>query len=66
MNNIYGNSNIIYAITEEHIQEIAQLKVGRTLTEEELYSVEKGLSYGLPETVMLVLDIAIEEATCTK
>ena len=46
METIQGN-NIVFAITIEDLQNEAREKIGRELTEEEIYIAKKGLENGL-------------------
>ena len=52
----------MYAIVVDDVQEYAKKKIGRELTKDELYSVEKGISSGLNYDIDVVYETAIDEA----
>jgi|GEM_PF-4236881 len=57
-----GNqTKVMFQILEADVQEVARYKVGRLLTEDELYSVKKGAEGGLCLWEQVVC-CAIEEA----
>lgn len=53
---------VIYCIHELDVQIEAQRIIGRNLTEEELYDVQKGIEAGLSFDIDTVYRAAIEEA----
>ena len=58
MNNI-SNKEIIFLLQTEDVQNEALSKLGRKLTEDELYKVKKGVEFGLdcwPEVVSYAID----------
>lgn len=57
-----GDRFVLFILTDEDAQTMAQTQIGRALTEDELYSVRKGLEWGL-ECWAEVMETAIEEAT---
>lgn len=60
---IYGDSRLMYFVSEEDVQFVAQLRIGRNLTEDELLQVEKGIHAGLSISLDSgVLSTAIDEA----
>lgn len=57
------NDESLFNVNVADVQERASSTIGRELTDEELYQVSKGLSWGLGSGLDIVLDAAIEEAT---
>jgi len=53
---------VIFVITEEDVQSIAKRKLGRKLTEDELYKVKKGIEEGL--MWIEVIEAAIDCLDC--
>ena len=53
---------VLFVLTEEDAQLMAQHHLGRNLTDEELDRVERGLEWGLT-CWSEVMEVAIEEAT---
>lgn len=53
----------LYVITAEDVQEEANRIIGRKLTDEEIEQVKKLLNFGLGESIDVVMDTAITEAT---
>ena len=60
----YGEK-ILFCLVEADAQEVAKEQIGRELTEEELYQVQKGLEFGF-EFWEEVMRTAIEETVKTK
>lgn len=53
---------IIFAITEGELQDAALERIGRTLTDEEIYTATKGIEAGLMFDICTVYTAAIEGA----
>lgn len=53
---------VMFAITEEDVQIIAEHTIGRKLTDDELYWASKGVEAGLSSGLDVVLQTAVEEA----
>jgi len=53
---------IIFSVAFEELQDAAVKKIGRKLTEEELYTAIKGVEADLSFGINTVLQAAIEEA----
>ncbi len=47
MKNVNDNDTLVFAITLEDLQRESKEKIGRELTEEEIYIAKKGLESGL-------------------
>ena len=56
----------IFSITVEWVQLEAERLIGRKLTTEELYSVKKGIEWGLLTDIDTVFETAIRNAARTK
>ena len=56
-----GDKNVLFILTDADAQIMAKERIGRELTEDELYSVRKGLEWGL-ECWNEVMSVAIDEA----
>jgi len=52
----------IFSISVEWVQQEAEKLIKRRLTEDELYSVKKGIEWGLLTDIDIVFKTAIEEA----
>ena len=61
MNN--DNEKNIFEISYEWVQQEAERLIKRRLTDEELYSVKKGIEWGLLTDIDTVFSTAIIEAT---
>ena len=53
---------VMFAITEEDVQAVAEYRKGRKLTDDELYSASKGVEAGLSSGLDIVLETAVEDA----
>ncbi len=53
---------IIFSVTVEELQDTTIKKIGRELTDEELYTAIKGVESGLSFGINTILQTAIEEA----
>ena len=47
------NDNIIFQITVEDLQHEAMERIGRELTDEEIYIAKKGIEWGLGDITLL-------------
>ncbi len=56
------NNKIIFSVTVEELQNEAVNRVGRKLTDDELYIAKKGIESGLSFDIDTVMKTAIEEA----
>lgn len=56
------NSEVIYSITLEDIQNEAIKWIGRKLTDDELYTAKKGIESGLSFDIDTVMKTAINDA----
>ena len=56
------NMKAIYPITIEDLQNDAMRRIGRKLNDDELYTAEKCIEWGLSSIVDITLKSAIEEA----
>ena len=54
-------NNLIYWIDKSFVQETAQAKIGRILSEEELIQLTKMVEFGLWDAVNIQLTPAIDE-----
>lgn len=54
---------LLYAVSEEDVQETAKKQIGRHLTEQELRAIAKGLEWGLGDPLADSLETAIDLAT---
>jgi hypothetical protein len=52
----------IFSISVEWVQQEAEKLIKRRLTDDELYSVKKGIEWGLLTDIDIVFKTAIEEA----
>ncbi len=62
--NEWGN-RILYQIIEEDAQLLAQKRIGRKLTDDELYQVKKGIEWGMECWTIVVntaIDIAVQKS----
>lgn len=59
---IQGNKKVIYPITIGDLQNDAIKRIGRKLTDDELYTAEKCVESGLSFVMDITLKSAIEEA----
>ncbi|MBU1017014.1 MAG: hypothetical protein ABIJ36_01125 [Patescibacteria group bacterium] len=56
------NKEIIYSITVEDLQDEAICRIGRKLTDDELYTAKKCIEWGLSSVIDITMKAAIEEA----
>lgn len=56
------NNEIIYPITVEDLQNEAISRIGRKLTDDELYTAKKCIEWGLSAVIDITMKAAIEEA----
>lgn len=56
------NAEIIFSVTVEDLQNEAFDRIGRKLTEDELYTAQKGIEVGLSFDIETVFATAIDEA----
>jgi len=57
-----NNETVVFAVRIEDLQGEAIQRIGRELTEEELYKASKGIEFGLSFDIDTVFETAIEEA----
>jgi len=62
MNNNQNDNKIIFSITVEELQNEAINRIGRKLTDDELYTASKGIESGLSFDIETVFQTAVEEA----
>jgi len=62
MNNNQNDNKIIFSITVEELQNEAINRIGRKLTDNELYTASKGIESGLSFDIETVFQTAVEEA----
>ena len=56
------NDNIFFQITEEDVQDEAMDRIGRKLTDDEMYYARKGIMWGLGDiTLILTYDTIFNE-----
>lgn len=60
--NEYKEEDVVFAVRIEDLQGEAVQRIGRELTEEELYSASKGIESGLSFDIDTVFWTAIDEA----
>lgn len=60
MNN--KNDEILFSVTAEELQNEAVNRIGRKLTDEELYSAQKGIESGLSFGIEIIFKTAIDDA----
>ncbi len=63
MNNNQNNNEILFSVTIKELQQRAEHRVGRRLTDDELHTAAKGVEAGLSFGLDTVLNTAIEEST---
>ncbi len=56
------DDEIIYPVTIEGLQSEAVVRIGRRLTEDELYTAKKCIEWGLSSVIDITMKAAIEEA----
>ncbi|MBU2052669.1 MAG: hypothetical protein KJ721_00305 [Nanoarchaeota archaeon] len=57
-----NEEDVVFAVRVEDLQGEAVQRIGRELTEEELYKASKGIEFGLSFDINTVFETAIEEA----
>ena len=62
MSNDKSKSAIIFSVTVEELQNEAINRIGRKLTDDELYTASKGIESGLSFDIETVFQTAIKEA----
>ncbi len=62
MDNNQNQDNILFSVTEEELQQEARRRIGRKLTDDELYTANKCVEGGLSSCVYITLGAAIDEA----
>ncbi|MBU4299380.1 hypothetical protein KJ636_05030 [Patescibacteria group bacterium] len=62
MSNDKSNNEIIFSVTVEELQNKAVNRIGRKLTDNELYTASKGIECGLSFDIETVFQTAIEES----
>ena len=62
MSNDKQNNEIIFSITVEELQNEAINRIGRKLTDDELYTASKGIESGLSFDIETIFQTAVEEA----
>lgn len=60
------NNEIIFSVTVENLQNEAIARIGRKLTEDELYTAKKCVESGLSSCIDIILRAAIDEAVRLK
>lgn len=56
------DDEIIYPVTIKGLQSEAIVRIGRRLTEDELYTAKKCIEWGLASVIDITMKVAIEEA----
>lgn len=59
------DTELIYWIDKEFVQERAKTRLGRELTDDEIRQTTKFIEYGLGWSVFEIIDIAIDETSAT-
>lgn len=62
MNNNQNQDKILFSVTEEELQNEAINRIGRKLTDGELYSATKGIECGLSFGIETIFRAAIDDA----
>ena len=62
MDKYYSDEKIVFSVTFGELQQEAILKIGRKLTNEEIYKASKGIEAGLSFDIETVFKTAIEES----
>ena len=58
----YSRDRLLFAILSDDVQEKATERIGRALTEQELWSVQNGIEHGLGELQWDIIETAIDLA----
>lgn len=56
------SNKMIYPVTVEDLQNEAIIRIGRKLTDDELYTAKKCIEWGLSSVIGITMKAAIEEA----
>ena len=56
------NSEIIFSVTAEELQDEAVNRIGRKLTDEEIYTAKRGIESGLSFGIGTIFGAAIDDA----
>lgn len=62
MNNNKQKNQILFSVTVEELQDEAVNRIGRKLTDEELYTAQKGINLGLSFGIETILRAAIDDS----
>lgn len=60
--NYNQNSDIIFSVTVEEVQDEAKRRIGRKLTDDEMHYAKKGIESGFSTGFLIIFWAAIDEA----